>query len=523
VLGASRRTRWQEITRGSLLARVLRQAGAIDVHVIHDDTEPGGARRPRRWPSQLPSVLRPDVGGRRLGWAWILTVAGLPSVVAGVLPLREHTAISTVLLLVLTAVLAIAAIGGTLVGVVAAVVASLLVNWFFVPPYNTLTIADVENAIALAVFVGVAVTVGSLVVAASRRSVEAQRARLEARALASAATTLAADPDPLPELLAQVRATFGLQGVAIAGVGQAGDVSGEPSVQIALEAAVAGRLGSTLDIYGHRLGHDDLELVELLADQLTVAIDKRRLASEAAEAEKLADIDAVRTALLRAVSHDLRTPLASIKAMVSGLRDEAVAWRPEEVAEAHATIEEETDRLTRLVANLLDASRLEIGALAVELRPTSLDTVVGAVVRSIDAEPGALAVSPIDPAASVLADAALLERSLDNVVRNALRFSPAGRAVTVAVGSVGAEQHIRVVDHGPGVAAHNRGKVLRPFQRLGDEGSADGVGLGLSIARGFVVDAMHGTFALDDTPGGGLTVTIGLPGAGVDGDVDDGR
>jgi two-component system sensor histidine kinase KdpD len=516
VLGATRQTRFQQLVRGSFVNRVLDLAGDIDVHVIHDegsDDEAAriGTHRRRR---------RLRVTGRRGAIAWALTVLGLPALIALLLPLREETAIPTVLLLVLTLVLLIAAIGGTLVGAVAAVFGSLLVNWFFVPPYNTLTIAEFENVIALAVFVAVAVTVGSLVVTAARRAIEAQRARLEAGALARAATSLAADPDPVPELLEQVRATFGLRGVRITTVpgshdgliAAAGELEAPVSLTIALHTSPDVEQPQ-LEIFGGELSDDDRQLLDLLADQLAVAIDKQRLGEEAAEAEKLADIDAVRTALLRAVSHDLRTPLASIKAMISGLRDPSVDWRPEQIAEAHATIEEEADRLNRLVGNLLDASRLQIGALAVDVSPTSIETVLAAVSRSVDAPESAIDVGPVPDDGFVLADAALLERSLDNVVRNALRHSPAGVPVAIDVGRVNDQFHIRVIDRGPGVELADRPKVVQPFQRL-DDHSSDGVGLGLSIAQGFV-EAMNGSFALDDTPGGGLTVTVALPAAAV--------
>jgi two-component system sensor histidine kinase KdpD len=515
VLGASHRTRLQEVVGGSFVARVIRLAADIDVHVIHDDTDAGVEHRRLRRAASA-TTIEP----RRVIAAWVLTLVGVPGLIALVLPLRDQTALSTVLLLVLSLVLAISALGGVLVGSVAAVIASLLINWFFVPPYNTLTIAEYENVIALAVFVSVAVTVGSLVVAASRRSIEAQRARLEARALTRSVTSLAADPDPVPQLLEDVRATFSLGGVRImapgaggALVAAAGEVDGRPSMTIPLHTASSGAANPVLEVFGDELTNDDQQLLRALADQLAVAIDKRRLAEETAEADKLADVDALRTALLRAVSHDLRTPLASIKAMISGLRDPSVAWRQEQIAEAHATIEEESDRLNRLVDNLLDASRLQIGALAIDLQPTAVDGVIAQVLRTIDAPPGAvvLRLGAQDPI--VLADAALLERSLDNIVRNALRHSNPGEAVTIDVGRVADRLHIRVIDRGPGVRADDRSRVVQPFQRSGDRHATEGVGLGLAIAQGFV-DAMHGSLTLDDTPGGGLTVTIDLPAAG---------
>ena len=520
VLGATRRSRWHEILHGSFVARITRLAGDIDIHVIASAGESsvelaaGGARSAT------------IIDRRRVAIAWLMTVAGLPLLTVVTLPFRASVALSTVLLITLAFVLSIATVGGRLVAAVAAVAASLLVNWYFVTPYYTLTIASAENLTALVVFVVVAVAVGSLVDLASRRAIDARRARLEAEALARSATTLAADPDPLPRLLDQLRSTFSLDGAEIVltaaaaavadpyrpSIYSAGDTSGKRSASLMLYSSLLGEQTpeAELHAFGRSLSVDDLRLLRVLADQLGVAIDSQRLAVEAGEASALADIDAVRTALLRAVSHDLRTPLASIKAMISGLRDTSVAWTPAQLAEALQTVDEETDRLNRLVGNLLDASRLQIGALAVELQPAAVSEVAAAALQSIAAPPGSVDVC-IDPDVPlVLCDAALLERSLANIISNAIRHNPPAQPVRVESALIGDDVHIRVVDFGPGVAAAQRAKVLAPFQRLGDQHTSNGVGLGFSIAQGFV-DAMSGTLTLDDTPGGGLTVTIMLP------------
>ncbi len=221
-------------------------------------------------------------------------------------------------------------------------------------------------------------------------------------------------------------------------------------------------------------------MLRVLADQLALAIDNQRLAAEAAEAAALADVDAVRTALLRAVSHDLRTPLASIKAMVSGLRDPTVDWTPGQLAEALATIDEETDRLNRLVGNLLDASRLQIGALAVDLRPTDVAEMVDGGGRAVSDDRGAddRARRPDGELPAVSTDPALLERSLANLIVNAMRYSPRppvgqGRALSSSVADVlRAGRRPR-----PGIPDELHAKVVAPFQRLGDA-VGDGVGLG---------------------------------------------
>jgi two-component system sensor histidine kinase KdpD len=266
-----------------------------------------------------------------------------------------------------------------------------------------------------------------------------------------------------------------------------------------------------LELAGRSLTVDDRRIVGLLADQLAVALDTQRLTAEAATAEALGQIDLVRTALLRAVSHDLRTPLATIKAMVSGVLDPGVQWSTDHLREALTSIDHETDRLNRLVGNLLDASRLQIGALALHPRAASVGEIVEASLRSLGEEASDVGVHLDDDVAEVMVDPPLLERSLANVVSNAVKYAAAS-PVRVEASTVGDTVHLRVVDRGPGIPAGARPGAVEPFQRFGDTNTADGVGLGLSIAQGFL-EAMGGELVLDDTPGGGLTVTLVLPAA----------
>jgi two-component system sensor histidine kinase KdpD len=508
VLGASKRSRWHELLHGSFTHRVIRGAGDIDVHVIADHE---GTTRRLHQP-------RPDGATRqRRMVAWTLTLLGLPALIAITLPFRSSLALSTELLLQLSLVLAISAIGGRIVGAVAAAFASLLVNWYFVLPYHTLTIAEPENLTSLVVFIAVAMTVGSLVDIAARRAFESQRSRIEATALARSAATLAADPEPLPGLIEQIRQTFRLERVRLVPkvnsevvYDTSSDAAAEtPSATIPVRSATA-EGGYRLELYGRVLSGDDQRVLRALADQLAAAIERSELGREAAEAEALAEVDVLRTALLRAVSHDLRTPLASIKAMASGLLDsEDVRWQPEQVRDALVTIDEETDRLNRLVGNLLDASRLQIGALAVNLQDVDVAEAIGTTLDSIGGAADRVDVDVPHDLPMARSDPALLEQSLYNVVVNALRHGSA-TDVRVTVGLVGEQIHVCTIDRGPGIPLDLRRKVMAPFQQLGDDRSADGVGLGLSIAQGFV-HAMNGTLSLEDTPGGGLTVIIALP------------
>jgi two-component system sensor histidine kinase KdpD len=223
----------------------------------------------------------------------------------------------------------------------------------------------------------------------------------------------------------------------------------------------------------------------------------------------LAQANQLRTALLAAVSHDLRTPLASIKTAVTSLLQDDVALPPEATVELLAAINEQTDRLDALVGNLLDMSRLQTGALSMLARPVGLDEVVPAALASLPDRGRGVEVDVPETLPRVQADPALLERAVANVVANALTWSPPGRPVEVAARDCGDRVELRVLDHGPGIPAADRDRLFQPFQRLGDAGGG-GVGLGLAVAHGFVT-AMGGEISPDDTPGRGLTMRLSLP------------
>jgi two-component system sensor histidine kinase KdpD len=212
------------------------------------------------------------------------------------------------------------------------------------------------------------------------------------------------------------------------------------------------------------------------------------------------------------VSHDLRTPLASIKACVTSLLADDVEWPPDAYAEFCHTIDEETDRLTTLVANLLDMSRLRAGALTLHRRPVGVEEIVPAALSSLGerARGDVVEVGVAETLPRVEADPALLERVLANLIDNALAWSPPGVPVRVEAGGVPGAVHVRIVDRGPGIPLAERERVFLPFQRLGDRSSGGGVGLGLAVARGFTV-AMGGELSVEDTPGGGTTMVVVLP------------
>jgi two-component system sensor histidine kinase KdpD len=231
-------------------------------------------------------------------------------------------------------------------------------------------------------------------------------------------------------------------------------------------------------------------------------------AQAAAEAAALAQVDRTRTALLAAVGHDLRTPLAAAKAAVSTLRSVDLVLVDDDRDELLATADESLDRLTVLIENLLDMSRLQAGAMAVVLRPVALDEVVSRALDDLGdgAAPVSLELSTVP---DVEADPGLLERVLANLLANAIRFSPEGQPPRLSASSTGDTVEVRVVDRGPGIPADQREQVFLPFQRLGDTDNTTGVGLGLALSRG-LAEAMGGTLTPVDTPGGGITMVLAL-------------
>jgi two-component system sensor histidine kinase KdpD len=241
-----------------------------------------------------------------------------------------------------------------------------------------------------------------------------------------------------------------------------------------------------------------------------VALDQQRLAAEAEAARPIAEADRMRTALLAAVSHDLRTPLASAKAAVTSLRSPDIRWDAADTAELLATADESLDRLAHLVENLLDMSRLQAGALSLFPRPVGLDEIVAGALGGLGPAGRDVAVDIPQALPAAIADPAILERVVVNLAENALRYSPAGRPPMISASALGNRVELRVIDRGPGIDEADKERMFVPFQRLGDTDNTTGVGLGLALARG-LTEAMNGTLTAEDTPGGGLTMAVSLP------------
>ena len=452
---------------------------------------------------------------QRRGMGLLLAAAILPTLTGVLLVVPGDLTLGSVLLLYLLAVAVISVVGGLVGGVVAAIGAFLLANFFFVPPLHTFAVESRDAIITLLVFLLVAVTISVLVDVAARRQVAVARSEADAALLGRAAA------EPLvgrtaEEVLAEVATTFGLSSVAIvendvsaegsssgtvlARVGPPFDGAGTVSVDAGSDRRLVGA--------GRDLFAEDRRLLGSLAYAASRALDARALAGEAARARELAEVDRLRSALLSAVGHDLRTPLAGITAAVTTLRQPDVHLDAADRDELLATIERSADRLADLIANLLDLSRLQAGALRLDAQPVAVDEVVARAL--LDRHLREVVNAVADDLPLVLADPGLLERVVANLADNACRHAATQSLVEVRAQATDRTVQVSVVDHGPGVDEADWDSIFVPFQRLDDSSADMGVGLGLAIARGFT-EAMGGTLRPEHSSGGGLTMTITLP------------
>ncbi|MGW2396650.1 DUF4118 domain-containing protein [Kitasatospora sp. NPDC001664] len=519
VLGSSRRPAWQYLWGPGVGATVTRDSGDIDVHTVtHEQAAVGRGTLPVR------RVM--DLGRTRTLLGWLIGVGG-PPLLTLLLVHVDGLGLSTDMLLFLCLTVCAALVGGLYPAVASALVASSSLNYYFTPPVHTFTISEPRNILAVAIFTAVGIAVASVVDLAARRTQQAALSQTEAQSLSAlAGTVLRGTPNGngmLDALLDQVRETFQQESAALLerpddhspwrpAAARGTDPPARPE-DGDVDVPVGDHLA--LVLRGRVLPAADRRLLGAYAAQGAALLERRRLLGEAAAARREAEGNRIRTALLAAVSHDLRTPLAGIKANVSSLRTEDVEWSAEDEAELLAGIETGADRLDHLINNLLDMSRLQTGTVAPLIRDTDLDEVVPYALGGVPT--GAVRLDVPESLPMVRADGGLLERALANLVENAVKYSGdvLVRASVLDRPGAGRRVEVRIVDRGPGVPVEARERIFAPFQRYGDAPRGAGVGLGLAVARGFV-EAMDGTVTAEDTPGGGLTMVVALPAADLD-------
>jgi two-component system sensor histidine kinase KdpD len=524
VLGASRRS-WLTamLTGPGIGSRTIRGSGDIDVHIVTHSEMGRGRGLPRH---------RGGINRRRQLAGYLLVAALAPLLTFVLASMRGGLNLTSDVLLFLVWVIMIALVGGFFPALLAAILGSLLLNYFFIPPIHRLTIAQANNALALGVFVGVALLVGWVVDTAARQTKQAARANAESELLATTAGNVLRGQQGLTALLDRIREAFGMDSVTLLeSVSASGEVTGSTGRSRALsgswrpiascgdcpvtrpeEAEVEIPVADTLSLAlrGRPLPAADRRVLGAFAAYAAVALDQQRLAAQAEAAKPIAAADRMRTALLAAVSHDLRTPLASAKAAVTSLRSPDVNWDESDQEELLATADESLDRLTHLVENLLDMSRLQAGALSLFPRPVGLDEIVSRALDNLEPAARGIVVDIPDSLPEISVDPAILERVIVNLTENALRYSPDGRPPLLTASSLGDRVELRVVDRGPGIPESDRDRMFVPFQRLGDTDNTTGVGLGLALSRG-LTEAMGGELSAEETPGGGLTMTVSVP------------
>jgi two-component system sensor histidine kinase KdpD len=479
--------------------------------------ETGRLVPPRPEPG-YPATLAGAIDTRRRLLGVALALVAIPLLTVALVAARPGLDLTDDLLLYLVVVVATTVVGGFWPAVFTAAAASLLLNWYFTPPLHNFTIEEPRNLLALILFVTVAVAVSSVVHLAARRAQQAAHSREEAASLLALAQTVLGGADTPSAILDHLTATVGGRAELVelvSGRWVPVATSGNPD---AMDGAVRIKIRPDLAlIVAEHLPTAPPGLLVGFAAQAAAALDRERLRTQAAQSEALAEGNRMRTALLAAVSHDLRTPLASIKASASSLLQTDVDWTAADQAALLATIDNNADRLDALIGNLLDMSRLHTGSLEPFLRPTAIDEVAPVALRGLDAADGRLSgqegrasllmVVP-DGLPLVRADPGLLERVLANLFSNALRHSPPSRPPMLRARQSHDSVLLEVVDHGPGVPDEMKERIFEPFQRLDDH--RGGVGLGLAVAKGFA-EAMGGTIVAANTPNGGLTIKVTLP------------
>jgi two-component system sensor histidine kinase KdpD len=454
------------------------------------------------------------MSSKRLRHYWVaaLASAGSVAVVTAVIALFDQwVPVLSLGVLYIFAVLPVAVVWGLGFALPVSVASMLAFNWFFLPPHHTFTLADSENWFALAVYLATAIVVSELAARARRRASAAEQRERESVLLAGLAADLLRGRG-LQEELAEV-------------AGAAAGVLGVDHVEIELGSPGRGdaqRAPHPLEAAGRQVGTlytppgTDPSLdarrrfLPALAALLAVAAERERLEREALEAETLRRSDLVKTALLRAVSHDLRSPLTGIKTAVGALRNPSLSLTEADRLDLLETIAVESDRLGRLVDDLLDLSRLEAGAAPPQREAWELPDLVREAVDGLHAT-DRVEIAGESPIVDV--DGGQIQRAVANLIENALKVSPRDEAVHVAITATRKEAIARVVDHGPGLPPDELERVFEPFYRSPGTASS-GAGLGLAIARGFA-EANGGRIWAESRPGQGATFAIALPIAAV--------
>lgn len=454
----------------------------------------------------------------RRGWRLLLgflaSVSAVAAVTAAVYLFRSSVPVLGLGVLYLFAVLPIAVVWGRPFSIPVAFASMLAFNFFFLPPVHTFTLIDRRDWFALMVYLVTAIVVSDLASRARRRTAEAEQREREAALLAELSLALLQGEETALELDRIAEATAKALHVGAVGV-QLGPLHETATDGRPLELRAAGRTVGAL--YIDAAAEVDQRVIRrflpALASLLAVALEREQLQREALAAERLRLSDAVKTAILRAVSHDLRSPLTAIRVAAESLASPSVTLTEADKGRQLETVRQESARLDRLVANLLDLSRLEAGSTVSQRELVAVDALVSQALATVGSDECVRVESPPEPPL-IEVDAVQVERVLANLLENALRYSPRGSDVVISTAVVGEHVVVRVVDEGPGVPAAERERIFEPFHQLAVSDGRRGTGLGLAIARGFT-EANGGRVWAESTRGEGASFAVAFPQAPV--------
>ncbi len=501
VIGVSRRNRIRAALSGpGIGATVIRESGDIDVHIVTHAAAAGRLALPRLTGAltikrRLIGMLFAIIGGPLLTW-FLVSVRSSDSLITDVLSYQFL-------------VVVVALIGGIWPALFAAVLSGVTLDFFFVDPLYKITVNEPRHILALVLYVLNALLVSYVVDQAARRFRLAQRASAESELLLSIAGNVLRGESALDAFVNRTREAFNLKSVRLVADNTVISSSGDP-VDDAPHTDIPAGSRAILELFGRDLAASERRLVVVIAAQIDAVLEHSALSETASEVGSLEESDRVRSALLSAVGHDLRRPLAAATAAVTGLRSTDITISEPDRQELLATADESLATLATLVTNLLDVSRLQAGVLAISLQRTETEDVIVPSLDELGLGPDDVELDLAAELPAVLADAGLLQRVIVNVLANAMGFAPEDSKVRIATSTFEGMVQIRIIDHGPGIAHDRREEVFAPFQRWGDNDNTTGLGLGLALSKGFT-EGMGGTIEAEDTPGGGLTMVIELP------------
>ena len=501
VLGASRRGRLAAVFTGrGIGATVVRESGDIDVHMVNHAAV--GSR------FALPPLTGALTLKRRI-LGFVVALIGGPALTWLLSAFRSEDSITTDVLSFQLLVVVVALIGGFWPALFAAVLSGFTLDFLFIEPLNTIHIHEPRHLLSLLMYVVIATLVSFVVDRAARYTRAARRSAAESELIQTVAGSVLRGDNAIQALVDRTREAFQLPGVRLLRGDEVVARSGEPTPD-EHHTSVDVAEGVVLELHGPDLASSEQRLLSVVTAQLAAALEHEHLSETARQIEPIAASDRVRGALLSALSHDLRRPLASATAAVGGLKTAGASLPLADQQELLDTADESLSALATLVTDLLDVSRLQAGVLAIAHTPVDPAETIAPALDELHLGPGEVTLVLDHGTTLVRADPVLLQRVLVNLLANAHRYSPAHASVHIGTSVFAERLEIRIIDHGPGIPPEKLDDVFVPFQRLGDVDNTTGLGLGLALSRGFV-EAMHGSLTPEVTPGGGLTMVISLP------------